>query len=68
MRLRLEIDLEYDSKTMHGDDSESIEWFFKNVLKEKKGDLLLLCKKDHVKIHRRFSNARLRTMTIEHLK
>jgi hypothetical protein len=40
-KLRLEIELEYDANLMHGDDTESKQWFMSHILSERGGDLLL---------------------------
>jgi len=32
MKLKLEIEVEYDAETMHGNEAESIEWFRDSVL------------------------------------
>jgi hypothetical protein len=31
--LRLIVDLTYDEQIMHGEDKESIDWFFENVMR-----------------------------------
>ncbi len=41
-KLKLEIELTYDAKIMHGKDKESIDWFYKYILKSRrKNDLVL---------------------------
>lgn len=32
MKLRLEVELDYDSNMMHGDDLEAIAWFWDEVM------------------------------------
>jgi len=40
--LKLEIELKYDAKIMHGNDKESIDWFYKDILmSRRKNDLIL---------------------------
>ena len=39
-KIKMIIELNYDAKLMHGDDKESIDWFYKNILGSKrKNDL-----------------------------
>lgn len=33
MKIKLLVELEYDARSMHGDDPEAIEWFHKDILK-----------------------------------
>lgn len=35
------IELEYDADIMHGDDQESVDWFYSEILSEEKGMLIL---------------------------
>jgi hypothetical protein len=40
--IKLTIELTYNDKFMHGNDKESIEWFYNDILKSrKKNDLIL---------------------------
>ena len=40
--LKLEIELTYDAESMHGNDKDATDWFFKSILKSKrKKDLIL---------------------------
>jgi len=40
--LKLEIELKYDAKMMHGNDKESIGWFYEDILmSHRKKDLIL---------------------------
>ena len=32
MKIKLEIELDYDEKIMHGDDEDAIRWFYEEVL------------------------------------
>ncbi len=41
MKIRMEIELEYDSEIMHGTDPEAIDWFKNHILLGRKGLLLL---------------------------
>ena len=41
-KIQMIVQLEYDEKSMHGDDSESIEWFLKDVLMGESGEKLHL--------------------------
>lgn len=39
-KIKMIIELNYDAKLMHGDDKESIDWFYKDILGSKrKNDL-----------------------------
>jgi hypothetical protein len=40
-KIRLEIELDYDATTMHGDDKEALAWFRDYILCGNKGKLLL---------------------------
>ena len=40
-KILMTVELEYDADVMHGDDEESIAWFFDEILSEEKGLLLL---------------------------
>lgn len=41
-KIKLQIELMYDAKNMHGNDKRSIDWFYNDVLKSKrKNDLVL---------------------------
>ena len=40
-KLKLEIELEYNDKIMHGDDQESIDWFYDDILIGETGLLIL---------------------------
>lgn len=40
-KIRMEIELEYDDDTMHGDCEESRQWFLGTILSDRTGDLLL---------------------------
>lgn len=42
-KLRLMVELEYDDDLFHGDDAESIDWFYDNILfnRTKEGRLIL---------------------------
>jgi hypothetical protein len=39
--IRMEIDLEYDSDTITGDDPEAVEWFYRDILIGERGLLVL---------------------------
>lgn len=41
-KIKMIVELNYDAKLMHGDDKESIDWFYKDILGSKrKNDLIL---------------------------
>lgn len=40
-RALMTIELEYDAAIAHGDDQESIDWFYSEILSEEKGMLIL---------------------------
>lgn len=40
-KLTLTIELEYDAKTLHGNDIESKDWFYNDCLLGEDGDLIL---------------------------
>lgn len=40
--LKLEIELTYEAYLMHGDDKESIDWFYNDILKSKRRNDLIL--------------------------
>jgi hypothetical protein len=41
-KIKLEVELSYDATLMHGNDKESIKWFYKDILmSRRKNDLFL---------------------------
>jgi hypothetical protein len=40
-KLVMTIELDYDAELMHGDDQESKDWFFNQILCESLGELML---------------------------
>jgi hypothetical protein len=42
MKIKMLVELSYDAKTMHDDDKESIDWFYKEILGSKRKDDLIL--------------------------
>ena len=41
MKLKMEIELDYDAETMHDVDKEAMEWFYNDILLGSGGKLLL---------------------------
>lgn len=41
-KIKMLVELNYDTKIMHGNDTESKEWFYKDILKSKRRNDLIL--------------------------